>query len=336
MAAKSELARERARSYLARMTQMLIEQKEEGATEQDLQVFAQPYLAEIEDIIGGEVPILLAREQSDLFIDFERKTDFVSDRTTLSSFDRTFQNLRRCVHQLAKSVASTGPNRILRWTDDIDLVMTACRPSDYLGFALPSAEEMRLNAGSLLQEIDPVYMALKESIHVLGQAAATATGHEKSDEIKEDLAASIPDPQIRDAALSAVATISPNHKRKDQSIKAVTISGREIHADIGPLKPEVGNMVFRVLRHPVNRRESQVESFKGNLMEIDFELHRFELRYIGEQDDQYGLHAIRCSYPDHLKEICEKNPRAKMEVRGVVEYVHNKPRMMQVQEIKQL
>lgn len=334
MAAKSELARLRARSYLEKMLEMLIEQKESGAKPGDLHTFATPYLEEIEDILGSEVPVLLAREQSDLFIDFDRRPDHAFDRTRISAFDRTFQNIRRSVHQLAKSVASAGKDKVLRWTDDIDLVVTACRPSDFLGFALPTAQEMQYNAGSLLQEIDPVYIALKESIHVLGQAAASATGHEKSEEVKEELAHTIADPQIRDAALSAVATISPNHKRKDQLVRAVTIGGREIHAEIGPLKPEVGNMVFRVLRNPVSKREGQMETLRGNLMEIDFELQRFELRYIAE--DEWGMHAVRCSYPESLREICEKNPRAKMEVRGVVEYAHNRPRMMQVQEIKRL
>ncbi len=87
------------------------------------------------------------------------------------------------------------------------------------------------------------------------------------------------------------------------------------------------------MTQPVGRAGTgEPATFAGDLLQIDYELLRFELR--GVEGD--GFRSLRCAYPAALAAACEGLARKRVEVRGTVALRNGRPRLLQVEHIKEI
>ena len=201
---------------------------------------------------------------------------------------------------------------------DIELNVTTYAPGRYVGFALPDA--------SLA---DPAPReAIRQSLFNLGLAAHALP----SPDPLALLAAGIDDPQVRDATLGALKKLLPY---RDKTIDAVEIRGRALGATAaGPatLDRQAWQTAHRLMAHPVEEAEKGVEkgTFTGHMLQIDYELRRFELRWLDDSE----FSRLRCAYPAGLAAACEGLAKRKVEVRGAVAFRQGRPRLLQVEAIR--
>ncbi len=87
------------------------------------------------------------------------------------------------------------------------------------------------------------------------------------------------------------------------------------------------------MAQPVERAGTgEAAAFAGHLLQIDYELLRFELRGVEGE----GFRSLRCAYPPALAAACEGLARRKVEVRGPVAVRQGRPRLLQVESIREI
>jgi hypothetical protein len=152
-----------------------------------------------------------------------------------------------------------------------------------------------------------LYQATREALRVLGVVTrALASPHPET-----EIGTAIPDPKIRDTALTAMQQIAPTGRK---GVDAVEIGGRSLQTEkFTKLTPQVRRTIKSMTDHPV--RSAETAEFIGVVREIDLDIRRLEIRRIRQAD----LEEVRVAYPSSLDTLAEKLTNRKVRVSGTLE-----------------
>lgn len=295
-----------------------------GGSREMLDALCVPYYKALESIYAEDVPLAEAIENSDLLIHVKgAEADAESPR--LSIIADIFNRVRKEVGGVAYAIAKVANKTSL--PKEVDLGLSAyARGSLYLGFAMPppNAPDKDGNVG-LLNEEDPLYVATKSALLSIG----TATRDLDSENPKESLARSFPDPQVRDRVVSAIRQLAPTGRK---GIDSVSIGGRSVGDQREVvLTPQLRGTISKLIENPVESEETSV--FEGTMREIDFDMRRFYLRKLTNvpQSD------IRCAYEEKDEKLAESLANKYIRVIGKVERSKdNVPRLIEVHSMEQI
>lgn len=272
---------------------------------------------EIEKLYETEFPLAKAMDESDLVFHLEGPA--LRDHTPkLKLIEAIFSNIRQQVFSVAKAVAQLGNNANI--TDrDVELSLSALAPGSlYIGV---KAEPPERGDGQqhMLGPDDPILRATREamrSIRIISRHL---------DEDSPEARLEVPDANVRDAALVAVARLAPTMK---SGIDRLTIASTDDErSQVGaPLTPKLRKELKHQLRQEKKTGPSHF-TIRGDVRELDLDFRRFELRRLTSDPNA----SIRCQLsPDAMVNL-EKLAGRHVEVSGFGEDTPaNIPRMMRV------
>ncbi len=293
----------------------------------------------LDDLYLNQLPYALAAEGADFFLGY-RGPATARERAGLSQMGRLFGTLRTQIGGLARAVGQAGLDprndeeaQSIPETEDEeggnpldDLRVGCCLPGLCVGFAAPEGE-----AGEVWTE----------TLGHLGFAARCLTEEERPGRF----AAGIADPRIRDTALGALRKLFPH---RDKGIESVELRGRLLGTDAPLLLDRkawhrAGELLTRPL-HDLDATGTVSIACTGRLLQIDYELRRFELREVESTSPSFSVAgkkgAIRCAYPPALDALCEGAARKRIEVRGRAALHAGRggsmPRLIEVEDIRVL
>ncbi|SDU20567.1 hypothetical protein SAMN05444156_2596 [Verrucomicrobium sp. GAS474] len=287
------------------------------------------HYALLDDLYLNQLPYALAAEGADFFLGY-RGLATVRERAGLGQMSRLFGTLRTQIGGLARSVAQADPGEFPSRAatedeseesqDELDLQVGCCLPGLCVGFTSPEGE-----AGEVWTETFGHLGFAARSLTAQGEADANLT-----------LAQGIADPLVRDAALGALRKLFPH---RDKGIEAIELRGRLFESASSPAPvlidraawQKAGELLSRPLQGEV---PSSPTLFTGRLLQIDYELRRFELREVEGFSD--AKRVVRCAYPPALDTRCEEAAKKRIEVRGRAAFARGgkTPRLVEVEEIR--
>jgi len=295
----------------------------EGApnlTPQQLEAAFANHYAMLDDLYLHQIPFARAAETSDLFLNYRGAAghEAVGERAGLGTVDRLFGNVRTQVATMTRAVVGSletepePPGASLPARKEPELIVSACLPGLYVGFLVPEAEAASPGQAE----------AMRQSLHNLGQVAHALP----ETSAQEQIATAIDDPEVRDATLGAVKKLLPY---RDKSIDAIELRGRVLGLSLpAAIDRRTWQIADRLMVHPIASAERGV--FTGHILQIDYELCRFELRWL----DDPRLGNIRCAYSAALAQACEQAVKRKVEVEGAVDFRRGRPRLVHVESIR--
>jgi hypothetical protein len=302
---------------------------ESSGSDELLDDLCRPYYELLEQLYEEELPIASAKDHSDFLLHYEGPA-VLGPNPKISVVARAIDNVRKQVTNVAKAIAELegALDSAHRLPAELDLEISGfARGSLYLGFRLPSAQEISAQHGqnlNLFGADDQLYNSVKRAIRTIGVAVAHVTVHGSTDGLQDE----IDDPKVRDCALTALENLAPSRK---SGIETVRIGGRALEGlNVRPLTFDVHNLARRVLKTPV--AGELLEAFEGVVREIDLDDRRFELR--GIQDEQ--VDNIRCAYSDSIDDVEAKAwLNVFIRVTGNVEKSpRGRPRLIQVHSVE--
>lgn len=274
---------------------------------------------EIEKLYETEFPLAKAMDESDLVFHIEGPA--LRDHTPkLSLIETIFSNIRQQVFSVAKAVAGLGDERTIS-DRDVELSLSALAPGSlYIGIKA-ELPERRDGQQTLHGPDDPILRATREAM----RSILVISKHldEDSPEARQE----IPDANVRDAALVAVARLAPTGRSGIQKITLASAHDRR--SDVGePLTPKIRKELRHQLRQDKKTGPSHF-SIRGEVRELDLDFRRFELRRL-EIDPAAS---VRCQLsPDAMVNL-EKLAGRRVEVSGYGDDSSSSsqlPRMMRV------
>lgn len=298
----------------------------EGTNEANAGHLFEGHYSALHELYLERMPIAVALDESDLVLQYHGslvKHGFCP----LSRMHRIFDNLRKeLVH-----VTKTHPNlsaKSFRWKGDMDLDVTVANPKLMFGFRLPQPEEADDDVRLLRGFSDPLYLAVKDSLELMGVVSASLQDERPRERI-DDFARGRPaiDVALIDAALHAARRFIPLREPK---IESVEVGGRMVPEghplDMGKEEWTRATEALKVTRIPEDTAE-----VRGSLMAVDYETMRFELRAI--QD--YQVRSVRCQYRPEHEEIVKTHGKKRVWAKGLAEFDRDQnPRYLIVDELK--
>jgi len=290
-----------------------------GGDEDLLQSACAPYYQMLEKLYLEEMPLAKALDESDLLLHLEG--DAVEEaRPKLSLINGLFGDMRKQVGGLIKLLAGALRDD-LAMPKEIDLGLSSfARGSLYLGFCLPEPGK-----GQTFLPGDPFLQAAEDSLRTLGLAAGIV---EEADPMA-GLESEMPDPAVRDAALSALARLAPSGRKGIHSV-ALTgrcLPGRRWHT----LTPEHRHLIRGLMERPVLSDEPF--TYRGTVREIDLDARRLDLRGLelitdGKAEPVAKPAALRVAYPEELARQAKSWLDRPITVTGRVESYRGVPRLL--------
>lgn len=307
----------------SQITQIQSEMSALGANAETIEMLCQPYYDSLQSLYSEDYPLAKAIETSDFVVRLKGK-GVDKDSPRISVITTYFGKVRKQVTNLAKAIANfeEGSRKIPK---AFDLTLTAfAKGSLVLGFSLPTLQDLEegSNQPALFGEDDPLYKAAREAMKTLGVVSHLVAEDASLEEIRE----AIPDPKVRDVAISAVNDLVPSGR---SGVSSIAIAGKEIgQFEEGTLTKETKKTVQQVLEHPVASKE--IATFHGQVREIDLDAKRLELRHIEHNE----LNAVRCVYDNYSDNEAAEWLNKYVRITGIVERDANgKARLMEIEEI---
>ena len=259
---------------------------------------------------------------SDLLLHLEGAA-FKTNLPRVSLISSIFSTVRKQVGSVAYAISGITDRKML--PKDVDLGLTAFAPGSlYLGFSLPDVKTADEDGQiKLFGEQDPLYKATKEAIRILG----VVSGQVEEGATEDDITEKIPDPMVRDRALSALWHMSPSGRT---GIDTISIANRSMgDRKFRNLTPEIRKKIHRLISSPV--KSDETGEYIGTVREIDLDIMRFELRRLVSNT----IEGIRCVYKQELSQIAKGALDKKVRVTGKIEKSEKgRPRLLEVQDIK--
>lgn len=256
----------------------------------------------VDELYETEFPLAKAMDDSDLVFHLEGPA--LRDHTPkLSLIESIFSNIRQQVFSVAKAVAQLGNDTSI--TDrDVELSLSALAPGSlYIGIKAEPPERYD-GQQHILSADDPILRATREamrSIRVISQHL-----EDDSAEVRQE----VPDANVRDAAMIAVARLAPTKK---SGIAKVTIaSSDDKRSEVGaPLTPKLRNELRRQLKQEKKAGQAQF-SIRGDVRELDLDFRRFDLRRLALNPNA----SVRCHLSPEAMVNLEKLAGRHVEVHG--------------------
>jgi hypothetical protein len=303
------------------------EGRNRGFEANEIAMMCDPYFLRLENIYEEELPFIKALDDSDLLLCLQGRAVSV-ENPRVSLITGVFQKVRSQVASVAKSIAQLSESN-RKIPAQLDLGLSAyARGSLILGFTLPPPEGLQYpeqGQESLLRDQDPLYKAARDAIRTIGIVTERIT-ESPENQVVDDIYRAVEDPEVRDAAITAVSFLSPS---KRMGVESVSISGREAFKGKRILTPESKKILRPVLSSPVLKGEPG--SIIGEMREIDLDAKRFIVRNIENET----VSQLRCSYAFKPESHTRRYIGKKIIVKGKIERDANgRPRLMQVNSIE--
>lgn len=317
---------EKARSVHSEIAELCRFVIEEGSDPGNLAHLFDGHYAALDDLYLDRMPIAVALDQSDLVLQYHGS---LAERGVcpFSRMHRIFDNIHKELINVAKTHSNYAGGTKTRWRGEADLQVTAADPRLIFGFKLPPAngDEERPH---LINFEDPLYIAVKESVELVGVVTASLQDEQPRERIN-DFAEGKPsiDAALIDAALHAARRFIP---QKEKTIDSVEIGGMAVPAgkaiDLGRVERSRATEALAETRIPSDDAE-----VVGTLMAVDYETMRFELRSI--QDWQ--VRSVRCKYAPEHESIVKTHGKKRVTIRGKADFDrdHN-PRFVVVEKME--
>jgi len=300
---------------------------EKGLSESESEHLFRGHFKTLETLALEKMPLAIALDSSDLVVRYQGS--LVKDGfCPVTKMNRIFSTLREQIVNMAKSHGQLS-GRNLRWSGDVDLIVTACMPNLTFGFKMPpKGLTSHPEEGPML--LDPHYTALKDSLEMMG--VVTSSLQEDNPRIMIDAFTSKHganmDEAFIDAGLVAARKLIPLREHK---IDTVEIAGRSVRGDQALTLDRDGwekaNRVLQEKRVPHDTLE-----INGFLVSVDYDVQRFTLRRI---EDGWNVRAVRCSYNEDQEDLVRSFGNKKVHVKGRAYFnLAQQPRFMVVEEIR--
>jgi hypothetical protein len=249
-------------------------------------ILCRPYFEMLEQLYSEEMAFAKALDFSDLLVHAEGPA-ISHDAPRLQIVEGFFRNIRAQVLRVTKAIAGLDESQRLR-NRDVELGLSGLAPGSlYIGLKVKTPVDED-GQSSLLGEEDPLFQAARAAV----RAMAVVTQHLDS---SEELASEISDPQVRDAAMLAVARIAPS---KQSGVKSISLSTSDNEMASSPLTPLIRRELNKQLRDPV--RSNEVATIVGQVREIDLDARRFELRRLEISPGRVSMSDVRCAYGEQF------------------------------------
>jgi hypothetical protein len=266
----------------------------------------------LDDLYLRQVPFARAAAGSDLFLNYRGPTAPM-ERAGIAAVDRLFGTVRTQLGALAQAVAASHGVEKEKADASPALTVNTYAPGLYAGFAVSADAEAQADT------------PLRQGLRHLGAAARALPESDPG----ARLAAEIDDPQVRDTTLGALKKFLP---ARDKTIDAIEIRGRAMAlAEPAVFDRAAWQAAHRLMAQPLDQTGEKAV-FAGDLLQIDYELLRFELRGV----EGAGFRSLRCAYPATLAAACEGLARKRVEVRGTVALRNGRPRLFQVEAVREI
>ena len=239
----------------------------------------EPYRAMLNELYGGQMPLAHLLDRADLTAWFEGKA-VRSMTPSVGIVNYACLALRQQIQQIAKAMIGLATDHRPDWSPDLELGLSGLAQGSLVIEITPG------ETGSLLDETDPVYRAVRAAVRSIARVAQYLTDEEVSDSIQE----AFPDPAVRDTVLVATHKLAPTGRR---GIDQITFYSEETQgAPVNSLTPSSRKILARAISKPLG--ESQSIALKGIVRAIDLDARRFEVRGV------HGEQAVRCLYNANL------------------------------------
>lgn len=283
----------------------------------DAEALCRELYRKVDELYETEFPLAKAMDESDLVFHIEGPA--LRDHTPkLSLIETIFSNIRQQVLSVTKAVAGLGDGRNIS-DRDVELSLSALAPGSlYIGIKAEPPER-RDGQQSLHGPDDPILRATREAMRSIRLIS------KHLDEDSEEARREVPDANVRDAALVAVARLAPSSR---SGIQRVTLASSEgSRSQVGAtLTPKLRKELRHQLRLDKKIGASYF-SIRGEVRELDLDFRRFELRRL-ESDTSAS---VRCQLSPEALVNLEKLAGRRVEVSGYGEDSHGGlPRMMRV------
>jgi hypothetical protein len=302
----------KARILYAQIARLQSEVAESGGSDDLLDELAAPYFDLLKSIYAEDYPLAKAVEESDLLVRLEGPA-ITRDNPRISIIAGELTKVRAQVGKVAKSIAELSSS-FRGVPTEMDLGLSAfAKGSLILGFTVPTAPEVaeaRDGQESLFGEQDPFFQAARDAIRAIG----IVTRHITEDGSPDELSSLIPDPKVRDTALSAVKELSPSGRT---GISSVRLSGKSI-TDFEakqPLTVKTREAIRKRIERPVRGALEPPVTIIGYVREMDLDNKRFELRHLEGLEDS----DVRCVYVNETDEEAKQWLNTRARVTGIVE-----------------
>lgn len=243
----------------------------------------EPYRAMLNELYGDQMPLAHLLDRADLTAWFEGKA-VRSMTPSVGIVNYACLALRQQIQQIAKAMIGLTADARPDWSPDLELGLSGlARGSLVIGVQLQAPHEITPGeTGSLLDETDPVYQAVRAAVRSIARVAQYLTDKEVVDSIQE----AFPDPAVRDTVLVATHKLAPTGRR---GIDQITFYSEETQgAPVNSLTPSSRKILARAVAKPLSEARSM--TFDGTVRAIDLDARRFEVRGV------HGEQAVRCLY----------------------------------------
>lgn len=300
---------------------------EKGLSEAESEHLFRGHFKTLEKLALEKMPLAVALDSSDLVVRYQGRL-VQGGFCPITKMNRIFSTLREQIVSMAKSHGQlSGKN--LRWTGDVDLLVTACMPNLTFGFKMPpEGATSHSEDGPML--LDPHYTALKDSLAMMGVVTSSLRENNPRamiDAFTSQHGANM-DEAFVDAGLVAARKLIP---LRESRIDTVEIGGRSIQGDHALTLDRDGwekaNRVLQEKRIPRDTLE-----ITGYLVSVDYDVQRFTLKRIV---DGWNVRVLRCSYQDDQEELVRSFGNKKVHVKGRAYFnLAGQPRFMVVEDLR--
>ncbi len=319
------LTLQKARSIHSEIAELRRFVTEQGGHPSNLINLFDGHYAALDDLYLDRMPIAVALDQSDLVLQYHGD-DIEKGGCAFTRMNRIFSNIHKELINVAKTHSNYAGGLRRPWKGEADLRVTASDPRLIFGFKLPEANGDS-DHPNLINFEDPLYLAVKDSVELMGVVSASLQDEKPRERIM-DFAKNRPtiDVALIDAALHAARRFIP---QKEKGIDTVEVGGLAIPegkaVDLG--REEWSRATQALAETRIPKDEAEVI---GNLMAVDYETMRFELRSIVD----WEIRSVRCQYNSEHEQIVKTHGKKRVKVHGRADFDRNhNPRFMVVENI---
>jgi hypothetical protein len=280
----------------------------------------------LDEIYLDRMPLAAALDISDLVLSYHG-TSGPSHHHTFQEMSRIVNRIHKEIMNVAKTHRNVAGSPSAKWKNHTDLVVTAADPRLIFGFRLPDSDARSTNP-NLANFEDPLYIAVKESVELVGAVSASLhmpSPRESISDFTKDKPSM--DFAMVDAAIHAARRFIPFREKSVDSVRVggLALPGGDV-VNLGKDERDKATTVLQDTKVP-----DEDADITGVIMVVDYGTMRCELRNV----DRYDVRSVRCQYePKHEATVRECGKRF-VRIRGKATFDRDrKPRFLVAESIE--
>jgi hypothetical protein len=313
-------AREKAAVLQDGMASVASFARQAGLSEEQQETLLSPYRTALEELYTSDFSLARLLDNSDLVVHLEGPA-LDKHTPSLTILSNLFFDVNAEVRNIAAAIL--GMARTKELPKDLNLGLAALAPGSlYVGLNVTDSSG---DSEQLLgNEIDPYVDATRKAVKTLGVVSKFVSG----DVTESAFAENLPDPRVRDVAISAMQRLAPSNRSVKNGVNSIEIGVRnESGGESSSVKltPETKQRLRDQLTTTMVAPYSA--EYVGWIREVDLDLRRFEIRRL-EIGDALEL---RCRYQTEFEGEVLRLVNCRARVNGFVQLdAAGKPSLMEV------